>query len=115
MEYPGGFAANPSSFKNKSGYVHKLMATHDVGLWTETHGAAGGNAVWKKPIGCQSWWAPGPATAVAGVGIVVKNEFFALFDPLPTWTIIMPGRAARFRLRGPLGNLDAHVMYFRAG
>ncbi|CAK0825379.1 unnamed protein product, partial [Prorocentrum cordatum] len=37
------FAADPGRHRRKATYVRKLMATHDIGLWTETHGSNGGN------------------------------------------------------------------------
>ncbi|CAK0882116.1 unnamed protein product, partial [Prorocentrum cordatum] len=89
------FAENPSCFKRKSKCAHDLMTSHDIGLWTEAHGTAGGSSVWTNPSACQSWWAPGPTTAAAGVGITVTDKFFALF--------------------GQHGNLDLYVLYFRTG
>ena len=110
------FACDPQKFRDNSAYVHKLMASHDIGLWTETHGTITGNKAWRNPHGCTSWWAPGPSPGVAGVGITVRNDFLRRFEPEPKFSIIMPGRAAVLRMRGSQqGNLDIFVMYFQTG
>eukprot|EP00959_Pyramimonas_sp_CCMP1952_P039754 831536-Pyramimonas_sp.AAC.1 len=59
------------------------MAAHDIGLWIETHGTAGANAVWRNPLDCTSWWAPGPTPGSAGVGVTIKSSFLAKFRGRP--------------------------------
>ena len=110
------FAADIGRHARKAAYAQQLMRTADVGLWTETHGCAGGNAAWKGPSGCKSWWAPWHSTRRAGVGITVKLSLLQMFDErLTRWRIVMPGRAAVLRLRGKHGALDLWVVYFPTG
>jgi hypothetical protein len=109
------FAADPLKHSGKSKHVHKLMASHDVGGWTETHGTKDGNGIWRNPDGCTSWWSPGPAIGVAGVGLTVKDSFLGKFNPHPKWEVILPGRAAVLRLSGKLGSLDLFIVYFHTG
>ena len=109
------FAADPMKHASKSKQVHKLMATHDVGGWTETHGAKDGNNTWRNPDGCTSWWSPGPTPGVAGVGLTVKNVFLDKFSHTRKWEIILPGRAAVLRLSGKHGALDLFIVYFHTG
>ena len=109
------FAADPMKHASKSKQVHKLMATHDVGGWTETHGTKDGNNTWRNPDGCTSWWSPGPTPGVAGVGLTVKNVFLDKFSHTRKWEIILPGRAAVLRLSGKHGALDLFIVYFHTG
>ncbi|CAK0851716.1 unnamed protein product [Prorocentrum cordatum] len=109
------FAADPLRHRRKAQHVNRLMRTHDVGLWTETHGTQGSCDVWRNPPGCTSWWSPGHVAGSAGVGITVKNSFLRQFTDSPRWKIILRGRAAVLQLRGPGGALDLVVTYFHTG
>ena len=109
------FAADPQLHAKKGKHVRSLMGSHDIGLWTETHGTLDGNNEWRNPTGCRSWWSPGPSTASAGVGITVQQSLLDRFDKNPKWEVIMPGRAAVLRLDGKDGSLDIFVVYFHTG
>eukprot|EP00959_Pyramimonas_sp_CCMP1952_P338365 7086152-Pyramimonas_sp.AAC.2 len=103
------FASDAGRHRTKSYNVRRLMADHDIGLWTETHGTAGGNAVWRNPSDCTSWWAPGLTAGSAGVGVTIQNKFLSKFSARPRWHILLPGRVAVLRLRGAEGCLDIIV------
>ncbi|CAK0902774.1 unnamed protein product, partial [Prorocentrum cordatum] len=109
------FAADGFRHRDKSRHVHRLMATHDVGVWSESHGTADRGALWREPPGCTSWWSPGPSSGTAGVGITVKTDFFKLFARRVHFEIIFPGRAAVLRLDGGQGSLDIYTVYFHTG
>ena len=69
----------------------------------------------EKLPGWTSWWSPGPTTAVAGVGITVKDDFLKLFGQRAHFEIIFPGRAAVLHLAGEHGSLDIFSVYFHTG
>ena len=108
------FATDPAKHRDRSRVIHKLMASHDIGCWSETHGAEDRCKGWRNPPNCRSWWSPGPSAATAGVGITAKNDFLALFERVK-FEIIFPGRAAVLRLTGVLGSLDIYSVYFPTG
>ena len=108
------FAADPERHAAKAHHLNQLMASHDIGCWSETHGTGSGNAAWKGPLHCRSWWSPGPAAGLAGVGITVREGFLRRFTG-HRWEIIFPGRAAVLRLWGPQGSLDIYTVYFHTG
>ena len=109
------FALDPFLHKEKSKKVHQFMATHDIGCCTETHGTPDRDKLWKNPPGCQTWWAPGPSTGTAGVGIMVRDDFLAQFEMKAQFEIIFPGRAAVLHLVGKAGSLDIYSVYFQTG
>ena len=109
------FAVEETRHRDKARHVHHLMATHDVGCWSESHGTADRGAAWREPLGCRSWWSPGPTTGSAGVGITVRKEFLRLFEHRVHFEVIFPGRAAVLRLEGSQGSLDIYSIYMHTG
>ena len=50
------------------------------------------------------------------MGVTVRNSFLEQFDAARTrWVILIPGRAAVLKLRGPRGHLDIVAVYFPTG
>lgn len=109
------FAAAPGRHEVKQGHLHSLLRRADVVMITEAHGTKGLHDAWRPPLDTQAWWSAGATTAHAGVGLVIKNAFLRQFDPRPVWKVILPGRAAMLKLRGPSGALDLVVTYFPTG
>ncbi|CAK0911309.1 unnamed protein product, partial [Prorocentrum cordatum] len=109
------FASDPSRYRRRAQHARQFMTTHDVGLWTETHGTQGSGDTWRKPSGCTSWRSPGAVAGSAGSGITVKNTLMEQFTAPHRWWIFHHGRAAVLQLRGPLGNLDLLVTHFHTG
>ena len=107
------FAVDPEKHKKRTQQVHRLMASHDVGCWSETHGAMRSDT-WRNPPGCRSWWSPGPSAAAAGVGITVQEAFLKRFSQVRP-EVIFPGRAIVLRLNGDQGAVDIFSVYFPTG
>ena len=109
------FATDVFRFTAKSSYVGQLMRKSDICLITEAHGSETGNDTWRPPDGTTCWWSTSSSLGMAGVGVVVKDDFLRQFSARPKWVHIWRGRAAKLCLRGPLGSLDIVVIYGHAG
>lgn len=111
------FAQDEARHQAKNAYLQQLLTRCDVVMITEAHGTTGRQQAWRTPLGFRSWWSAGPTTGHAGIGIVVRDSFFAKFEDTQRepWQAIWPGRAGRLQLRGREGALDLIVSYFHTG
>ena len=95
----------------------RLASEHDFTILSETHGVSGKEDALKLPGHLTAFWSHGTAS-IAGVGLIVHNDFLKQFDkvdPNRDWIRIVPGNVARLRLRGPSGALDLFCVYFPTG
>ena len=98
-------------------YIKKLIASHDFVTISETHGTAG-SIKGKDSFGnFQTWWANYKDKTTGGIGLLVSDNFLKNFDtPVKEdWEVIVKGRAAKLKLRGPNGALDIISVYGTAG
>lgn len=99
----------------KDMHVRRLLKGRDFLAVSELHNLEGEGGVWRCPPEFTPWMAPG-TTARAGVGLIVRNSFLDKFGAArPRWEVLVPGRAAVLRLRGPQGGLDLYTLYFATG
>jgi len=111
------FARSCSRHALKKKYVCRLMRNRSFLGLTECHGAAGDHLGIELPEGVKAFWSPG-TTHRGGVGILVDSTWLKQFDQQDLdscWDVVIPGRLAFLRLRGPRGRIDICVCYFPTG
>ena len=118
------FAQQPSSQMSKMEAACKLARRYKILALQETHSTVGtveGSLATQGNIASlrnthKMFWSHG-TTKKAGVALWVQNSLLGMFEETndDSWFEIIPGRAARLRLQGPLGALDIYVTYMQVG
>ena len=106
-----GGTASSGSISDVTGCVLLLLAN-------ETHSNPGKTKAFEDKLlqlGFRAFWSHG-GNRRAGVGILIRHEFLALFNSMPPqWIDISPGEMACLQLTGSSGNLDLFSIYFPTG
>jgi len=99
-------------------HVLKILRGRDFLLTNETHTNQGKTKASDEKLhqlGFRAFWSHG-GNRRAGVGIIVRHEFLALFASMPPqWIDISPGEIGCLQLTGSSGNLDLFSIYFPTG
>ena len=96
----------------------RIISKHDFAILEEVHGADGRIDALRLPPDFTAFWSNHPDASSAGIGIVLKTKFLALFNPVDKdndWEVLEEGRAAVLHLRGPHGALDIFCVYLATG
>ena len=100
----------------KSRQLLKMLARHDFGTVSETHGTRGKQLTYRLPKEYEVHWSHRTAQA-AGAAIILKKSFRAKFASFQEGDFVklIQGRVARLRLHGPQGSLDIYAVYMHTG
>lgn len=109
----GWLAADLTRYTFKSAAIQRFLGKHDFVFVIDTHGTAGKHFAQPPPPGCRVFWCAGTA-ARGGLALIIKDSFLQKFHE-PQWEILVPGRLAVLRLRGPRGGLNLLPCYFPTG
>lgn len=71
---------------------------------------------WRPPENAKNFWSHG-SSQEQGIGLIIEHDFLNKSDDIHQRSRIevTPGRAAKFELRGPLGNVDVWAIYRSSG
>ena len=112
------FARKSGRQKPKMTKARGIVAKHDFSIFEEVHGADGRIDALRLPPEFTAFWSNHPDVSSAGIGIILKSKFLALFNPIDKdkdWEVLEKGRAAVLHLRGPKGALDIFCVYLVTG
>ena len=110
----GLFHSKASKQEKKWKHVLKILRGRDFLLINETHTNQGKTKAFDEKmhqLGFRAFWSHG-GNRRAGVGILVRHEFLALFASMPPqWIDISPGEIGCLRLTGTNANLEKVIFF----